>query len=78
MQPNRLERDWKKIGPEILRRWSRLTPADLEACQGQFDLVVEAIRKTYTPGRSHLTLEGEIRDWLVEKLQKDENSANRN
>ncbi|MBI4125781.1 MAG: hypothetical protein HY466_07630 [Deltaproteobacteria bacterium] len=66
---------WKKIKPEILRRWGNLAEDDLEACACQFDLIVEAIRKTYFPGRSHLTLEGEIRDWLVERLQFYEGRA---
>ena len=69
MQPNRLERLWKEIKPEILKRWDQLAEDDLEACDYQFDLIVEAIRKTYYPGRAHITLEGDIRDWLVDRIQ---------
>lgn len=68
MQPNRLERVWKFVQPEILKRWDRLTEEELEDCDYQFDLILEAVRKTYYPGRSQLTLEGEFRDWLVDRI----------
>lgn len=68
MQPNRLERVWAPLQSEILRRWPKLAQDDLAPCRGQFDLIIEAIRKRYFPGRSLLTLEGEIRDWLVERI----------
>lgn len=68
MQPNRLERVWKQVKPEIRRRWEKLTDEDLEATEGQYDLVVETIRRIYFEGRSHLSLEGEVRDWLNERV----------
>ena len=74
MQPNRLERVWKFLQPEILNRWNKLSEDDLTACQYQFDLIIEIIRKTYFPGRSHLTLEGEIRDWMSERISFHENA----
>lgn len=76
MQPNRLECVWKEVRPEILKRWPKLTECDLESCQYKFDLIIEAIRKNYYPGRSPLTLEGEIRDWLVERMQHHESRSN--
>ena len=73
MQPNRLERVWEFVKPEILRRWGKLTDDDLEATEGQYDLIVEAIRKTYFEGRSHLSLEGEtIPPDLERKLLNEE------
>lgn len=66
--PNRLERVWKFFKPEILKKWPLLKDADLEACQYQYDLVVETIRRAYFTGRSHITLEGEIRDWMNERV----------
>lgn len=74
MQPNRLERVWKCVRPEILKRWPRLSGEELEATEGQFDLLVEAIRRAYFPGRSPLSLEGEIRDWLNERMDHYENT----
>ena len=72
MQPNRLERVWKKIKPEILAKWDDVSAEELELCEGQFDLVIEVIRKTCYLGRSHLSLEGEIRDWLLERITQYE------
>lgn len=68
MQPNRLEKVWEFVKPEILKRWNKLTDDDLQACEGQYDPIVEAIRKIYFEGRSHITLEAEIRDWLNERV----------
>lgn len=68
MQLNRLERVWNQVQPEILAKWKTVNPEELETCDGQFDLVIEVIRKTCHLGRSHLSLEGEIRDWLLERI----------
>lgn len=75
MQPNRLEKVWKQVKPEILKRWNKLTPEDLETTQGQYGLIVEAIRRTYFEGRSHLSLEADIRDWLNERVTHYENQT---
>ena len=75
MQPNRLERNWSFLKPEILKRWNQLTEEDLDGCDYKFDLIIEVIRKVYYPGRSHLTLEGEIRDWLIERIDFYERKA---
>lgn len=74
MQPNRLEKVWKYLEPEILQKWNALTADDLESCDFKYDLVVEAIRKAYYPGRSHLSLEADIRDWLNSRVAFHENS----
>ena len=69
MQQNRIEKVWYAIKPDILKKWGRLDAADLDACDGQSDLIIEAIRKIYYPGRSHITLEAEIRDWLLGRME---------
>lgn len=73
MQPNRLEQVWNHVRPEILAKWGALNEEELEACDGQFDRVIEVVRKTCYLGRSHLSLEGEIRDWLLERIRYYEN-----
>lgn len=74
VQPNRLERVWKQVKPELMQRWEKLSGGDWDACEYKYDLIVEAIRKIYYPGRSHLSLEGEIRDWLVARVAHYENA----
>lgn len=68
MQPNRLEKVWKWVKPDLLKRWNKLTADEVEACEGQYDRLVETIRRIYFEGRSHITLEAEIRDWLNERV----------
>lgn len=45
--PNRLEINWEKIKPLILLRWPRLTRADLDAIDCEFDRLVEAVKQRY-------------------------------
>jgi hypothetical protein len=73
MQPNRLERCWPAMEAEILRRWEKLSQYDLRGVKGNFDGLVETIRRRYEPGRSKLSIEAEIRDWLVSRISKFEN-----
>lgn len=61
--------------PEILQKWGKLTGDDLEHCEFQYDLIVEAIRRQYYEGRSHLSLEADIRDWLNERVAHHERSS---
>lgn len=68
MLPNRLEKHWETIKPEILVRWDKLSPYDLTPVDGRFDRLVELIRHRYMPLRSQLSIEAEIRDWLVKKI----------
>ncbi len=65
-----MERCWRSLKPEILARWDKLSEYDLTGIGGDFDGLVEIIRQRYFPGRSKLSIEAEIRDWLV--LQMDE------
>lgn len=67
-EPNRIERVWPQIKADLLAKWNQLTEEDLSACDFQYDLVVESIRRVYYPGRSQLTLEGDVRDWLNERI----------
>ena len=75
MQPNRLEKVWGRLEPEILKKWEKLVPNDLAACQFKYDLIIEAIRKAYYPGRSHLSLEADIRDWINAQVAFHERSS---
>jgi hypothetical protein len=66
--PNRLEKHWETMKPEILVRWDKLSPYDLVYVEGRFDRLVELIRHRYMPSRSPLSIEAEVRDWLVKKI----------
>ncbi len=76
MQKNRLAEHWNIIKPKTLNKWSKLHPQDLEAVNGDFDKLVEVVRQHYYPGRSKLSIEGSIRDWLYAEL--DELDFNQN
>lgn len=60
--------------PLILERWDRLGDSDLACVEGRFDRLIEVIRAQYYRGRSTITIEGEIRDWLLGTLKHIENS----
>jgi hypothetical protein len=75
MQPNRLERCWPAIEPQILGRWEKLSEYDLKGVSGDFDGLVETIRRRYEPGRSKLSIEAEIRDWLISKISEFESQG---
>lgn len=68
MMPNRLQTHWETMKPKILSRWNRLAEADLEKVDGRFDRVVELVRARYKPGRSRITVEAKIYDWLLQEL----------
>lgn len=70
MLESRLERCWEAIKPQILGHWDRLSPYDLAGVEGRFDRVVEVIRKRCMPEKSYLTIEAEIRDWLIERIKE--------
>jgi hypothetical protein len=67
-----MERYWEKISPEILCKWDRLSKYDLEGVSGDFDGLVEVIRKRYSPLKSKLSIEAEIRDWLACRITEME------
>ncbi|MBI4126903.1 MAG: hypothetical protein HY465_05360 [Deltaproteobacteria bacterium] len=75
MMPNRLQANWTTMKPKMLTRWSHLTDDDLETTNGEFDGVVELIRKRYKPDRSHITVEAKIRDWINHELSELERGA---
>lgn len=72
MQPNRLERCWEVVKPEILVRWDRLSGYDLNGVGYDFDRLVETIRQRYHPARSKLSIEAEIRDWIISRIAEFE------
>ena len=67
-QPNRLEKVWPQIRKDLLTKWDQIPAEAWDACHYQYDLVVELVRRNYYPGRSHLTYEADIRDWLNDRI----------
>lgn len=45
--PNRLESHWKQIKPLILKKWDRLTEADLDYIDAEFDRLVDVVKQRY-------------------------------
>lgn len=45
--PNRLESHWKQLKPMILRKWDRLTEADLDYIDAEFDRLVDVVKQRY-------------------------------
>lgn len=74
MQQSRLERNWKLLEPEILKKWDRLTKYDLAGVSGDHDALVDVIRRVYAPARTKLSVEAEIRDWLTSRMDEEEGS----
>ena len=73
-RPNRLEQYWSRLVEAILCRWDHVQLSDLEKCKYRYDDIVEIIRQTYHRGRSHITMEADIRDWLnntIANLEKE-------
>ena len=71
-RPNRLENVWEPLADSILHKWDKVKRSDLEECKYRFDSVVETIRKAYALGRSHITIEAEIKDWMIDTICKFE------
>lgn len=69
--PNRLDDNWDRIKPLILKEWDRLSGADLEYIDTEFDRLVEVIRERYG-GRVEIIQEAAIRDRLNELLAQVE------
>lgn len=61
--------------PKIAGKWDRLTDRDLAGVGGDFDRLVELIRQRYSPSRSKLSIEAEIRDWVVDRIDELEKGA---
>lgn len=45
--PNRLESHWKALRPMILKKWDRLTEADLDYIDAEFDRLVDVVKQRY-------------------------------
>lgn len=45
--PNRLESHWKQLKPLLLEKWDRLTEADLEYIDAEFDRLVDVVKQRY-------------------------------
>jgi hypothetical protein len=69
--PNRLEDNWEKIKPLILKEWDLLNEADLEYIDREFDRLVQMIRQRYG-GRVEIVQEAAIRNALNALLAKVE------
>ena len=69
--PNRLEDNWEKIKPLILKEWDLLNEADLEYIDREFNRLVQVIRQRYG-GRVEIVQEAAIRDALNALLAKVE------
>jgi hypothetical protein len=74
MQQNRLQRQWKILEPEILKKWDRLTKYDLADVSGNYDALVDVIRNAYSPARTKLSIEADVRDWLTSRIDEKEGS----
>ena len=70
MLANRLERRWEAIKPQVLANWDGLSPYDLTDVEGRFDRLVEVVRKKCMPQKSHLSIEAEVRDWLIKRIKE--------
>ncbi len=70
-----MERCWDEMVPKIADKWDRLTNRDLAGVGGDFDRMVELIRQRYSPSRSKLSIEAEIRDWVVDRIDELEKGA---
>lgn len=64
MIPTRLETNWNKIEPEIKRCWPKLSDSDLASVSYQASTLVEIVRRGYHLGRSGITIEAGVLDWL--------------
>jgi len=76
MQTTRLQRHWSILKPQIVKHWDRLSPYDLAQVDGSFDRLVEVIRQHYSPSRSMLSIEADVRDWIVRQLDELEGQEN--
>ncbi|MBI4212547.1 MAG: hypothetical protein HY540_07920 [Deltaproteobacteria bacterium] len=72
MMPNRLQANWPAIKPKILSRWNELSETELETTAGDFGRVVELIRNRYKQGRSPISVEAKIYDWILQELNEIE------
>jgi len=69
--PNRLEINWEKIKPLLLQRWPRLTPADLDYIDCEFDRLVEVVKQRYDDPIQTVK-EANVRHQVLEMLKQFE------
>ena len=69
--PNRLEKNWQRIGPMLQARYDKLSDTDLVQIDGEFDRLVQVLRTLYG-GRIEIIQEAVIRDYLNELLSQVE------
>ena len=67
---NRLQAHWNQLEPKILAQWEDLNKADLSNIDGRFDRLIDVIRRRYKPGRSPISVEAKIYDWILTELNK--------
>ena len=68
---NRLEENWDKISPLLLKEWDRLNDADLLWTEKKFDRLVEVIHDRYG-GRTEIIQEAAIRNRVNQLLRQVE------
>lgn len=67
--PNRLQVNWNRIKPLILKKWDLLTDLDLQYIDGEFDRLVDIVKQRYD--EPVITVkEADIRQAILEMLQK--------
>jgi len=74
--PNRMETHWTQIRPLLLNRWNRLTEADLDYVDGEFDRLVELVRQRYDEPVVTVK-EADIRQEVLQILNQVETDADR-
>lgn len=75
--PNRLQQNWALMQPRILQKWDFLVDGDLADVDGRFDRLIDLIRRRSKPGRSPITVEAKIYDWLLQELDVLEQAQER-
>ena len=69
--PNRLQVNWNRIKPLILKKWDRLTEYDLQYIDTEFDRLVTIVKQRYDEPIVTVK-EADIRQAVLEMLEKVE------
>ncbi len=71
--PNRLQVNWNRMKPLILKKWDRLTELDLQYIDTEFDRLVDIVKQRYD--EPIITVkEADIRQEVLDMLEKVEAS----
>ncbi|MCP5468148.1 MAG: hypothetical protein H7A32_02635 [Deltaproteobacteria bacterium] len=70
---NRMEENWLQLAPLIQKEWNRLSQADLDYIDTEYDRLVEIVRQRYG-GRKEIIQEAAIRTRLNSLLASIENN----